>query len=141
MSANPTVDRDLADKAMDHIDHALGRPVWPLRESYRNYFATDAGGELAASFDASEHWHLNGVSGDMAYYAVTDAGRAALAAHMASLVRQHHAWSVTFEGHTTVVPAETAGKAKYCHWLRVSDCWADLTFAAFCRDARVRRAA
>lgn len=35
---NPTVNRYLKDKAMDHIDHALGRPVDPLRESYRNHF-------------------------------------------------------------------------------------------------------
>lgn len=141
MGENPTVDRYLTDKAMDHIDHALGRPIWPLRETSRDYFATHAGSRLARAFDASEHWSLSGVTGEMAYYIVTDAGRNALAAHLSSLDRQDYAWSVTFEGHTTVVPAETAGKAKYHHWLRVSDCWSELTFAAFCRGARVRRAA
>ncbi|WP_319533384.1 hypothetical protein [uncultured Cohaesibacter sp.] len=35
---NHSVNRSLDDKAMDAIDHALGRPVDPMSESYRNYY-------------------------------------------------------------------------------------------------------
>ena len=38
-----TVNRYLADPAMDDVDHALGRPLDPMRESYRNRYAVDAG--------------------------------------------------------------------------------------------------
>ncbi|MCL8000024.1 hypothetical protein M8994_17445 [Brucella sp. 21LCYQ03] len=36
---NPTVNRYLKVKALDLIDHGLGRPTFPLQETYRNYFA------------------------------------------------------------------------------------------------------
>lgn len=141
MATNPPVDRYLRNAAIDHIDHALGRPIYPLRESSRNYFATDAGGELASAFEASDHWGLTGVSGDMAYYHVTDAGRRALAEHLAGLDAPWAAFAVTFEGHETVVPAKSSGAARYRHYLRISDAWADLTFADFCRGSTVRRVA
>ncbi len=56
---------------MDRIDHALGRPIWPLRETSRNYFATQADGKLAKTFDASDHWTRGGVSGEMAFYTMS----------------------------------------------------------------------
>lgn len=40
MSENLRVDRYLENQAMDHIDHALGRPLDPLGETYRNFYAT-----------------------------------------------------------------------------------------------------
>ena len=76
------VNRYLKDKHFDRIDHALGRPVDPMVKSYRNHFAADAGSDLAAMFRASDHWREGRSDGDMAYFFVTDAGRAALRDHL-----------------------------------------------------------
>lgn len=75
MTRNPRVNRYLKDKAMDHIDHALGRPVDPMGETYRNHFATGADGKDAKQFAASSNWEKVGQRDDMAFFAVTDAGR------------------------------------------------------------------
>lgn len=136
---NPSVNRCLEDKAMDHIDHALGRPVDPMKDTYRNRFATD--GELADEFAQSPHWEEHGNQGSMRFFGVTVAGRAALAAYLAALPRPHRAWEVTFERHSWICAAQTAAKARYQEWLGISDVYCDLTFAEFCRGARVRRAA
>lgn len=136
---NPSVDRSIEDPAMDHIDHALGRPFDPMRETYRNHFATD--GALADEFAASPYWEERGGHGSMRYFGVTDAGRAALAAYLNALPNPHKMWEVTFEGHTWNCAAPTAAKARYSEWLSISDSCCELTFAAFCRNARVRRAA
>ncbi|TIL54347.1 hypothetical protein [Mesorhizobium sp.] len=141
MTDNPTVNRYLEDKAMDHIDHALGRPIWPLRETYRNYFATDANGALAMQFEASPHWTKSGQRDDMAFYRVTNQGREALADHIASQPDPWQPYLVTFEGHTSIVPERTGAKAKYAYYLIVSDSWSELTFGTFCKRSTVRRAA
>lgn len=136
---NPSVNRCLKDEAMDHIDHALGRPVDPMGETYRNRFATD--GKQADEFAASPHWEEYSRHGDMRFFGVTDAGRTALSEHLSRLPRPHRKFEVTFEEHTWICAAQTAAKAKYQEWLSVSDCWSELTFGEFCRGARVRRAA
>ncbi|MER8560126.1 hypothetical protein [Mesorhizobium sp. M0578] len=139
---NPTVNRYFADQAIDHIDHALGRPIWPLRETYRNHFATDTDGEQAATFEASPHWTKTGQHRDMAFYSVTEQGRKALADHISS---QPNAWQpflITFDGYTRIVPERTQSKAKkYAYYLVVSDSWSELTFGEFCKRSTVRRAA
>ncbi|TIO14013.1 MAG: hypothetical protein E5X86_26545 [Mesorhizobium sp.] len=122
---NPTVNRWFADKAIDYIDHALGRPIYPLRETYRNHFATDA----------------NGARDDMAFYSVTQLGRQTLADHIASQPDPWQPFLVTFEGHTSIVPERTRAKAKYAYYLIVSDSWSELTFGTFCKRSTVRRAA
>jgi hypothetical protein len=140
---NPSVNRYLSDNAMDHIDHALGRPIWPLRESYRNYFATDVRSDLASAFNASFHWELRNVTPDaMAFYSVTDAGRNALADYLDGLDvgERHQAYAVTFEGQTCVVPAKSRAHARYSEWLSISDCFCDLTFADFIKRSQVRNA-
>lgn len=136
---NPSVDRYLEDQAMDHIDHALGRPVDPMRQTYRDHFAT--GGALADEFAASPYWEERGRQGDMRFFGVTDAGRAALAAYLKTRPNPHKMWEVTFEGHRWNCAAPTAAKARYSEWLSISDTLCDLTFAEFCRNARVRRVA
>lgn len=138
---NPTVNRWLADKAIDHIDHALGRPIYPLRDTYRNHFATEAAGALAAKFDASPHWTRGGRHGGMAFYSVTQAGRQALADYIASQPDPWQPFLVAFDGHTSIVPERTRSKAKYAYYLIVSDCWSELTFGDFCKRSTVRRAA
>lgn len=139
---NPSVNRCLDDNAFDHIDHALGRPTFPLRESYRNYFATDVRSNLSIAFDASPFWELRNVTPcAMAYYSVTEHGRQALADHLAAEPAPWRAFSVTFGGFTSIVPERSRGKARYAAYLRISDCFADLTFGAFAKAATVRVAA
>lgn len=141
MNANPPVNRHLEDEAIDHIDHALGRPLFPLRESYRNYFATSPRGDLAATFERSPYWERTATVGDMAYFGVTDAGRQVLAAHLASIPRKWRAFEVSFAGFSEIVPAATAGKARYSRYLAITDVLPDLSFAEFARKSSVREAA
>ena len=141
---NPRVNRDLKDKAMDHIDHALGRHVDPLGETYRDHFST--GGALADEMAASPYWEERGRHGDMRFFGVTQAGREALAAHLGEIGDPQRYFAITFvkgrfESETAYVAAPSAAKSKYAYWLEVSDCWSDLTFGEFCRSTRVRRAA
>lgn len=140
MSDNPSVNRYLSDKAFDHIDHALGRPAWPERESFRNYFACDADGSLASSFAASPFWALSGVDGTMAYYHVTAAGRSALAQHLAEIAAPGP-WSISYRGFASIDVAASRSKAAYRAFLRWREVMPDLRFIEFARQARVRRAA
>lgn len=140
MTDNPSVNRCLEDKALDHVDHALGRPAWPLRDSHRNYFATDAGGRLARAFESSAHWRRRGTDGRLTYFQVTEEGRKALAAHLASLGLDR-IFVVEFAGHQRNVPAPTASKARYHYWLDIIDVLPDVSFLTFVRRSRVRRAA
>jgi hypothetical protein len=138
--SNPRVNRYLKDKAFDHMDHALGRYHDPTGETHRNYFAIDAGSDLALQFDTSPWWAKSGQQADMAYYHVTDIGKQALKAHLAEHAPMK-AFNVAFGGYSDTIPAPSASKAKYKYWLRVSDTDCDLTFIDFSRTARVRRAA
>lgn len=138
--AKTSVNRCLKDKDFDHIDHALGRPVNPIVESYRNYFATGKDGHLARSFSASPFWALNGIRDDMAYYRVTPAGREALVKHLKEIGDKHRQYDVTFQGYSFQVVATSASKARYSAFLDISDCCSELTFATFSRKASVRAA-
>lgn len=137
--SNPSVNRYLVDRAMDRIDHALGRPVDPMGETYRNHFV--AGNDLAEEFAASPHWVEYGRCGEMRTFGATQGGRQALADHLKAIGDKTCAFDVTFDGHTTRIPASTAAKARYALWLDISDVFSGLTFATFCRRATVRRAA
>lgn len=136
---NPPVNRCLKDTALDHIDHALGRPTWPLRESYRNYFATESDGVEARAFEASSCWHRGAKSGRLTFYHVTDYGRQALAEHLAS-IGADRVYNVSFGGHERPVSAPTAAKARYSRFLQINDVMPDLTLIDFSRQARVRLA-
>lgn len=142
MSPNPAVNRYLVDKEMDRIDHALGRPIWPLRETYRNHYATDSNGTLAIDFAFSRHWEKTGQHGDMAFFSVTDAGRKSLSDYLEGLDvgERNSAYAVTYEGHTSIVPAKSRAHARYALWLDISDCFAELTFGEFIRASTVRAA-
>lgn len=142
-SENPSVNRWLKDKAMDHIDHALGRPVWPRRKTYRNHFSTDAGGPTAAAFESSPYWRKYGQHRDMAFFLVTSAGREALAAHLDGLDvgERHRAYEVTYEGQSRIVPAKSRSHARYSEYLTISDCFSELTFGEFIKHSSVRLAA
>lgn len=139
---NPSVNRYLKNKAMDHIDHALGRPIDPLHESYRNYFAIVAGTNLAEGFEASPHWRRarnGGEAGEMIYFHVTTAGRQALADHLKEIGDRHALFAVTWDGITCHVPAVSVRKAKYKAWLDASDGRPELRFFDFIRAATAAR--
>ncbi|MDE3874643.1 hypothetical protein ACVII0_002706 [Sinorhizobium meliloti] len=141
MTSNPRVNRYLKDKAMDHIDHALGRPVDPIGETYRNHFATDAGGKQAQQFAASPNWEKVRQRDDMAFFAVTDIGKWALIDHLKAIGDPWAPYAVTWEGHTVVIAAKSLGNAKYSTYLDVSDSYSELRFVDFVRAAKVRRVA
>lgn len=142
MTSNPSVNRYLKDKAFDHIDHALGRPVNPLAESYRNYFATSADSAEAKAFEASDYWERGGIGNGMAYYNVTQAGRLALRAHLESqavtMGKPWRAYVVSFNGYSDTIPAKSRGQARYLRFLNISDIYPSLKFGEFCREASVR---
>jgi len=80
----PVAELDSLD--FERMHHALGRPRDPLIETYRNRFGTPGNSHLASRFrELPEYWEEPGAQpGDdggpkMRYFAVTDAGRAALA--------------------------------------------------------------
>lgn len=136
---NPRVNRYLADKTFDHMDHALGRPVWPERETYRNYFACGVDGTMAAAFAASPFWRLGGVDGTMAYYHVTAEGRAALAQHLRD-TGAPTAWAVSHRGYTSIEVAASRAKAIYAAFLRWSDVQPDMQFIDFARSTSASKA-
>ncbi|RVG78233.1 hypothetical protein CN221_38215 [Sinorhizobium meliloti] len=141
MTSNPRVNRYLKDKAIDHIDHALGRPVDPMGETYRNHFATGANSKDAKQFAASPNWKKIVERDDMAFFAVTDAGRKALKDHLKAIGDPWQPYSVTWGGHTVIIAAKSIGNAKYSTYLDVSDSYSELKFVDFAREAKVRRVA
>ncbi|WQO66811.1 hypothetical protein U8C40_06610 [Sinorhizobium medicae] len=141
MTSNPRVNRYLKDKAIDHIDHALGRPVDPMGETYRNHFVTGANSKDAKQFAASPNWKKVEQRDDMAFFAVTDVGRKALKDHLKAIGDPWQPYSVTWGGHTVLIAAKSIGNAKYSTYLDVSDSYSELKFVDFAREAKVRRVA
>lgn len=134
------VNRYLEDKAMDHIDHALGRPVDPTAETYRNYFYVIGDTDLRREMTASPHWQGDGKGGDGEYFSVTDEGRATLAAHLKHIGDKHRLWIVFYAGYEMETVATTRGKARYSKWLDIRDTDDSLTFGRFQRNSKVRAA-
>ncbi|MCS0497908.1 hypothetical protein NVS89_22715 [Ancylobacter sp. MQZ15Z-1] len=133
------MNRYLADKAMDDIDHALGRPLDPMGETYRNRFATS--GAKAEEMASSPHWEEFERAATMRFFGVTAEGRKALADHLRAIGDRYRAFVVSFEGYEDVVAAPSPAEARYKRWLSISDSWSELTFGEFLRGSRVRRAA
>ena len=75
----------LTDEDFDDMHHALGRPK-VMANAYRNYFCTPAGGSNAKRFEETGMWKLRQLinEGRDAIYSVTEDGKAALAAWLAS---------------------------------------------------------
>lgn len=134
------VNRYLENKAMDHIDHALGRPVDPMAETYRNHFATDDGPQ-SAEFMASPHWDFAGATGEMLFFCVTETGRRALADYLHQIGDRNRVYMVTFGGYDMPQVATSHAKARYMRWLSISDLCPDLSFRDFMASSRVRLAA
>lgn len=133
------VNRCLDDEMMDKIDHALGRPVNPLRESYRNRYCTDP--KKGAAMFASGYFSMHrGPNGDDVTMVVSNAGRRALADHLRKIQDPHRLFVVSFEGYELNQVAKTHGEARYRKWRSISDTDADLHFIDFCRRSSVRLA-
>lgn len=141
MTSNPTVNRYLKDKAFDNIDHALGRPVDPMAETYRNHYACEKGGVKAAAFKKSRYWRLTSSTGNMSFYSVTDAGRMALGAHLKEIGDQWGRYSVTWNDETCIIAAISEDDAKKRAYDTASEFFSDLTFRQFGREVSVSRAA
>ncbi len=133
---NPKVNRYLKDKDLDLIDHALGRPTFPLKETYRNYFAIDADSDLANKFSKSLNWRKSGQRDDMAYFAVTELGRHALADHLKRLP-DNKVFVVSYWEWSKIVTAKSRAAARYDVFLDVSDC-SEITFHEFLKISSVR---
>ena len=133
------VNRHLKDKAFDHIDHALGRPIDPMVESYRNSFCT--GGKEADDFRQSPYWDEWRTMFESTTFFVNDAGREALKLHLAEIGDKHRLFSIRVDGEEySPVVAINRGKARYSAWLNISDTWQELTFKDFCKRSSVRLA-
>lgn len=130
---NPSVNRYLKDRALDLIDHALGRPTFPLKETYRNYFAIGADSDLANKFSKSLNWRKSGQRDDMAYFAVTELGRNALADHLKQLP-DNKIFVVSYWEWSKIVTAKSRAAARYRD---VSDS-SDIPFVEFLKVSSVR---
>ncbi|OAN52840.1 hypothetical protein [Sphingobium sp. TCM1] len=134
------VNRYLEDKAMDHIDHALGRPVDPRAETHRNYFYVIGETDLRREMASSPHWQSDGKTREGEYFSVTAEGRAALAAHLKAVGDKHRRWVVSYAGYQMEVVAISRAKARYSKWLDISDVNDSLSFGQFQRNSKVRLA-
>ena len=134
------VDRYLKEKAMDHIDHALGRPLDPLKKSYRNYFAVCRDTALAREMKESTFWNGGNGPDDMLFFCVSLAGREALAAHLREIGDKHRSYVVSGRGYATEIIATSASKAKYQAFLQISDV-SDISFRQFCKSVSVKAGA
>lgn len=139
--ANPSINRFLEDRMMDSIDHALGRPIFPLQETYRNRYFIEPDCDEGRAMASSPFWREAGTNGgSLTCFEVTEDGRRALADHLKSIRDPWRLFEVTFEGAAETIAATSFANAKYRKWLEVSDSWSELTFGQFIAASRVRLA-
>jgi hypothetical protein len=129
------VNRYLANKDMDRIDHALGRPVDPMAETHRNHYAIDLDHDLATRMAADPCWHMGQVSGGMAFFHVTTHGRRTLKTHLRDIGDAYRLYDVSFDNYPLPSIAATShAKARYAAYL---DADLDMPFGEFCKRSRV----
>lgn len=107
-----TVNRSLDDKAMDAIDHALGRPLDPLKSTYRaRYVVTDNSPE-ATAMRASPWWtEIHETGHGLTLFHVTQEGREALAAHLREIGDPWRCFEIKWAGTTFKYVAKSAKDA------------------------------
>ena len=131
--------RSLADKHMDSLDHALGRPTTPTGETTRNFFGVEIGGDDALAMMRNPHWkHTRDFMGTSGF-AVSDEGKAALASYLKDNWTPPKRYDVTWGDHTSNVVADKAGQAKYRAWLRAD--FSHLSFGDYVKNSTARVAA
>ena len=131
-----TVNRYLQDKAMDDIDHALGRPINPLKETYRDHYAAGIASPEAEAMRVSPHWREGVTNGTLTFFHVTDEGRKALSEHLKKIGDPHRLYSLKWHGHAITVVAPSRGRARYEGFLIVRNVYPDMKFTSFMRDLR-----
>ena len=133
---NHSVNRRIDDPDMLRIYHALGRPLDPMQDTYRDYFAENAGTVLADKMRASRHWDGGTTRGDLVYFHVTAAGREALAAYLKTTGDRWRRFVIRWQNFPIEICERTRGKAMYAAWLQVRDCYS-VTFGEFVSQARL----
>lgn len=78
---NPKVYRRIDEPMMHCINHALGSPTFPMRATYRNFFAA-ASPQLIDEMEASPFWERTCSDGVCVIFSVTNEGRWALADYL-----------------------------------------------------------
>jgi hypothetical protein len=131
------INRALDDEIMDHIDHALGRPIDPMAEGSQNRFALEEEGADVAAFRASPYWKEGSTRYGMTHFHVTTEGRRALRKHLKDIGQTPKLFDVTGFGHTRTVVAKSRSAARYERYLD-ADC--DMPFIEYIRHLTVRAA-
>jgi hypothetical protein len=126
MSSNLLINRALGDRHMDDLDHALGRPAFPMLDGSRNHFAVDQSSPAAVAMLESPCWAHSGARFGMDYFSVTPEGRAALDRYLDHSGLRYGApnlrpYKVTYAGHERTVIASSPSRAKYQYFCQVSD--------------------
>lgn len=134
--SNHSVQRRIDDADMRRIYHALGRPLDPMQDTYRDYFAECAGTVLSGQMRASPYWCGGTTRGDLVYFHVTDAGREALAAYLKQTGDRWRRFVIRWQDFHIEICERTRGKAMYVAWLQVSDSYS-VSFGEFVRQARL----
>lgn len=130
------VNRYLKNKAMDNIDHALGRPVDPMVATYRNHFAAHV---CEAGKFREPQWVETHRDFDLVFFQVTPAGRRTLRDYLRSIGDTTRLFIVRYMGSDmSPVPAKSHSAARYAAWLS----WDtnELTFGQFIKHSNVRLA-
>lgn len=128
---NLRVNRSLKDESFRLIDHALGQPLDPMGETFRNYFCCSVGGKHVADFDSSPFWEKGHEDTKSVYFHVSDEGRKALSDHLKSIKSPHRAYRVLCAGWDQVLVSTSHAKACYSVFLDMSEGDDDLTFRKF----------
>lgn len=131
----------ITDPHFRELHHALGCP-WPdeiMGDTYRNYFATDAGSTTAARFRASPHWTNGTEEFGMDYFHVTEEGKRALKEHMRGNVEIPARYCITFRHHegSSIVTAKSRSAAKYAAYLDADIDWPFMEYAAEIKSVRL----
>ncbi|WP_176083150.1 hypothetical protein [Martelella sp. HB161492] len=132
-----TVNRHLSDPHFNRIDHALGRPVDPLAETYRSHYAIQEVDQRFTELASSPHWERGQTVNGLTFFYVTESGRKALAEHLLSIKDRNRLFVVTWRGMPAEYATTTGRKAKAAAWRDARDAFPSLKFGEFVREATV----
>lgn len=130
-----SVNRNVANKDLRLIDHALGHPAFPLQETYRNYFATSCKTDIEY-FSVSDCWETNSRCDDMVFFCVTEKGRLKLHDYpWENRDIYGRAYEVTYKEYegSTITTGLTRSKARYQSYL---DADTDMNFKEYCSEIK-----
>jgi hypothetical protein len=124
--------RSLADKRLDSIDHALGRPT-NAHDTTRNFFGVEVGCDDAEAMKEDPYWvHTRDFMGTSGF-AVSEEGKRALMGYLHDNWTPPKSYTVTWNDSAGVVVAPTRSKAKYRRWLDLD--FVGLKFGEFAKTA------